>query len=204
MCASCHLIDHKIPLIGAANLLADTPMPLGNASPPNLTPAGRIDEWTDGELQRAIREGTYPNGHRMPITSVQMFRVFSQDDLDAIVEFLRSQEPVESVVEHKQGLSTLATIMTAVGMLPFKDQPDSNVPPPAVEKGPTAAYAAYVVGYADCALCHGETCEGGKGGILPKGPSLRGIAGWHEADFVTALRTGATPGGKNLDPDEMA
>jgi mono/diheme cytochrome c family protein len=201
MCAGCHSIDHELPLVGSANLLADIPMPLGQASPPNLTPAGRIDEWTDGELQRMIREGTYPNGHRGPIMSSQTFRIFSQDDLDAIVAYLRSTPAVPSTVEHKQGLSFLAFAMATLGMLPLKDQPDTNVPPPAVPIGPTIEYGAYIAGFADCVLCHGDTLEGGKGGILPVGPSLRGVIGWQNSDFITAMRTGVTPGGKTLSED---
>lgn len=202
MCAGCHSLDKELPLSGAGNLLADIPMPLGNASPPNLTPAGRIDEWTDGELQRLIREGTYPNGHTAPVMSSQSFRVFSQEDLDSIVAYLRSQPAVESTVDHKQGLSFLAYAMTPIGMMPLRDAPESNVPPQAPPKGPTSAYGEYVAGYADCALCHGETLEGGAGGILPVGPNLRAVGGWKDTDFIKAMRTGETPSGSILS-DEM-
>lgn len=203
MCAGCHSLDKELPLSGNTNLLADIPMPLGVATPPNLTPAGRIDEWTDGQLQRLIREGTYPNGHRAVVMSAQTFRVFSQDDLDAIVAYLRNTPAVESVGEPKQGLSVLAYAFATLGMLPLKDQPESNVPPSAVAKGPTVEYGEYIAGYVDCAICHGETLEGGAGGLLPKGPSLRGVIGWQSADFITAMRTGVTPGGTILDADEM-
>jgi mono/diheme cytochrome c family protein len=47
-CAGCHSLDKELPLSGGENTLADVPMPLGQATPPNLTPGGRIDEWTDG------------------------------------------------------------------------------------------------------------------------------------------------------------
>lgn len=205
LCAGCHSMDHELPLTGNTNLLEDIPMPLGNAWPPNLTPAGRIDDWTDGELIRAIREGTYPNGHRMPIMSSQTFREFSQDDLDSIVAYLRSEPAAtdDDLGEPKQGLSTLAMVMATLGMLPLKDLPESNVPPPAVAIGPTAEYGAYIVGFSDCAICHGDTFEGGAGGILPKGPTLLGVKGWQSAEFVTAMRTGVTPAGNQLDPDEM-
>jgi mono/diheme cytochrome c family protein len=156
----------------------------------------------DDEIMfRAIREGTYPNGHRMPLMSAQAFRVFSQDDLDSVVAYLRSAPAVESDLDSKQGLSIIAAMMIPIGMLPLKDQPDSNVPPPAVPKGPTAAYGEYIAGYVDCALCHGQTLEGGPGGIIPPGPTLRGVAGWQTADFITAMRTGVTPAGKELSED---
>ena len=202
MCASCHSLNHDLPLSGNTNLLADIPMPLGDATPPNLTPAGRVGDWTDGEIQRLIREGTYPNGHRAVVMSSQSFRVFSQEDLDSVVAYLRSTPAVASEIPRKQALSALAYAFATLGMLPLKDQPDTNVPPPLVPKGPTIAYGEYVAAFADCAICHGDTLEGGAGGLLPKGPTLRGVIGWRSEDFVTAIRTGVTPGGKQLS-DEM-
>jgi mono/diheme cytochrome c family protein len=202
MCASCHSLHKELPLSGNTNLLEEIPMPLGIATPPNLTPAGRIADWTDGELQRVIREGTYPNGHRAAVMSSQNFRVFSQDDLDSIVAYLRSTPAVTSDIEPKQGLNVLAFAFITLGMLPLKDQPDSNIAPPAIPKGPTVAYGKYVATFADCTACHGETLEGGAGGLLPKGPSLRGVIGWQSEGFTTAMRTGVTPGGKELS-DKM-
>lgn len=204
-CSGCHGTepDHEPPLAGGPNLLADIPMPIGSATPPNLTPGGRIDEWTDGELQRAIREGTYPNGHLMPIMSSQSFRHFSQEDLDAVVAFLRNQPETPDNFEQNQQLTTLALAFSTIGMLPLKDAPESNVPPPAVAKGPTVDYGAYIVRYTDCAICHGETFEGGAGGLLPVGPSLRPAALWTPEQFIDTMRNGVTPYGSELDPDEM-
>jgi len=48
-CAGCHSPDKELPLTGGEDIMADIPMPIGAATPPNLTPAGRIDDWTDGE-----------------------------------------------------------------------------------------------------------------------------------------------------------
>ena len=57
--------------------------------------------------------------------------------------------------------------------------------------------------YTDCKLCHGDTYEGGAGGLLPAGPSLRPAAAWPVQGFITTLRTGVNPDGKALNPDEM-
>lgn len=205
VCSGCHGEPplYEPPLTGGPNLFADIPMPIGSAMPPNLTPAGRIDDWTDGELQRAIREGTYPNGHRMPVMSSGTFRHFSQEDLDSIVAFLRSQPATEGSYEPKQQLTILALAFATMGMLPLKDAPESNVPPPAVAKGPTVDYGRYIVQYTDCALCHGETLEGGAGGLLPSGPTLRPAGAWSPEQFINTMRTGVNPAGEQLDPNEM-
>jgi mono/diheme cytochrome c family protein len=36
-CAGCHSIDKELPLSGGENILADVPIPIGKATPPNLT-----------------------------------------------------------------------------------------------------------------------------------------------------------------------
>ena len=89
LCSSCHsLVSGELPMSGGEDVLAEVGIPFGVATAPNLTPGGRIDEWSDGELLRVIREGTYPNGHLMTIMSSQTFRVFSQEDLDKGGDFL--------------------------------------------------------------------------------------------------------------------
>ena len=130
ICAACHSIDGDLPLSGGDNILEDVPFPLGKATPPNLTPSGRLANWSDGEIQRIIREGTDPDGHLMPIMASQNFRVFSQEDLDAIVAFLRSQSAATDGVEPDSSLTPLAMAMMTLGMLPVKEVPDPVPPPP--------------------------------------------------------------------------
>ena len=203
ICSACHSpVAGEFPLSGGKDILADVPFPLGSATPPNLTPGGRIDEWSDGELQRVIREGTYPNGHMMPIMGSQTFRVFSQQDLDSIISYLRSQPAVESTGEPKQSLTPLAMAMLTLGMLPINPVPDPEVPP-AVPRGPTVEYGAYVAGFIDCAICHGDDLSGGTNPIAPMGPNLATVKSWAEEEFITTMRTGVSPTRGPLDPDEM-
>ena len=203
MCSACHSpVSGELPLSGGKDILAEVPFPLGVATPPNLTPGGRIDEWSDGELQRVIREGTYPNGHLMTIMGSQTFRVFSQEDLDSVISYLRSQPAMESTEEPKQTLTPLAMAMLTLGMLPTKPVPDPEVPP-AVQRGPTAAYGAYIAGFIDCALCHGGDLSGGTSPILPLGPNLVTVKSWTAEQFITTMRTGVSPTRGPLDPDEM-
>ena len=50
------------PLAGGANLSADLGLPLGDLFPPNITPAGRLAERTDGQIVSFFRQGRLPNG----------------------------------------------------------------------------------------------------------------------------------------------
>ncbi|MCH7482158.1 MAG: cytochrome c [Chloroflexi bacterium] len=161
-------------------------------TPPNLTPGGRIDEGSDGEFQRAIREGTDPDGHVMPMMAAQTFRVFSKEDLDSIVAYLRSQPAIPSTEEPKQGLSPIAMAMLTVGIFPIESVPDPE-PPPAVQRGPTAEYGAYVAGFIDCAICHGEGLSGGTNPLAPTGSDLVTVKAWTADQFITTMRTGLSP-----------
>jgi len=199
-CSGCHSVGGTLPLSGGEELFADIPIPLGKATPANLTPAGRIREWTDGELQRAIREGADPEGNILPVMSANTFRYMSQEDLDAIVAYLRAQPAVETDIPQDNYLSFVAMVMTPLGMMPIKDVPDFG-PPPYVEPGATAEYGEYVVKVFDCAICHGDDLGGGPGGILPAGPSLAGAKVWTSDQFITAMRTGVTPAGLTLSED---
>ncbi|MCH8199032.1 MAG: c-type cytochrome [Chloroflexi bacterium] len=203
LCSSCHsLVSGELPMSGGKDVLAEVDIPFGVATAPNLTPGGRIDEWSDGELQRVIREGTYPNGHLMTIMSSQTFRVFSQEDLDSIVSYLRSQPAVESAEEPKQSLTPLAMAMLTLGAVPVKPVPDPEVPP-AVQRGPTAEYGGYIAGFIDCALCHGDDLSGGTEPFLPLGPNLVTVKSWTAEQFIDTMRTGVSPTRGPLDPDEM-
>jgi mono/diheme cytochrome c family protein len=55
LCAACHSPDGNVPLAGQ-DFFKEGP-PFGTLYAPNLTPAGEIKDWSDGEIVRAIREG---------------------------------------------------------------------------------------------------------------------------------------------------
>jgi len=56
LCAGCHSSNQQLPLAGN-QFGGEIPLPIGTLYAPNLTPAGDIKNWTDGEVIRAIREG---------------------------------------------------------------------------------------------------------------------------------------------------
>lgn len=64
--------------------------------PPNLTPAGPLQSWSDDEIARAIRLGRAADGHQlnpiMPYASA--FHAYSDTDVRAVVAYLRSLPPV--------------------------------------------------------------------------------------------------------------
>jgi energy-coupling factor transporter transmembrane protein EcfT len=62
-CTSCHSLDGELPLSGGLDLGKDIAIPLGSFISGNLTPAGPLADWSDGEIFRALRNGVDRDGH---------------------------------------------------------------------------------------------------------------------------------------------
>ena len=200
-CVGCHSMTGDLPLSGGKNLSDEAHMPLGDIYTINLTPAGPLKDWTDGEIFRAVREGADRNGKRLPVMSAQRVRNLSDDDLSAVIAYIRSQPAVQHETPPPNP-SFLLAVMMGAGLVPsMPGLPPENIHAPAF--GPTADYGKYVVGWIGCDECHGAALNGGGGGVLPKGPTLRTVKGWTREGFIAALRTGKTPFGKQLNGDMM-
>jgi mono/diheme cytochrome c family protein len=109
---------------------------------------------------------------------------------------------VDSTVEPKQSLTPLTMVMLTLSAFPVRPVP-GPVMPAAVPRGPTVEYGAYVAGFIDCAICHGEDLSGGTNPLAPAGPSLASVNSWTAEQFIAAMRTGVSPTRGPLDPDEM-
>jgi len=200
-CAGCHTLNGELPLSGGKNLSDEAHMPLGDLYTINLTPAGPLSTWTDGEIFRAVRDGADRTGHRLPVMSAQRVRNLSDDDLMSVIAYLRSQQAVKNETPPPRP-SFLTVAMAGANLLPLLPgmAPDTIIAPPA---GPTKEYGDYMVHWIGCDECHGEHYTGGGGGVVPKAPTLRTVKGWTREGFITAMRTGKTPFGKQLDSNLM-
>jgi mono/diheme cytochrome c family protein len=196
-CANCHSLNGEVPLSGGKNLSDEAHMPLGDLYTINLTPAGPLKDWTDGEIFRAVREGADKNGKRLPVMSAQRVRNLSDEDLSSVVAYIRSQPAVQHETPPPNP-SFLLAMMVGAGLVPsMTGLPPENIQAPT--PGPTAEYGKYIVGWIGCDECHGASLTGGGGGVVPKAPTLRTVKGWTREGFITALRTGKTPFGKQIN-----
>jgi mono/diheme cytochrome c family protein len=198
-CASCHSATGELPLTGGVNIFADIPLPVGVANSANLTPAGPLAGFTDGEIMRVLREGVDKNRHPLLVMGSVNVRYMSDDDLQAVIAFLRSQPAVENAVpEPLDQPNFLAAILSGAGMFPPPLPPVAGpiVAPP---RGETAAYGEYNLSFQDCRGCHGEDLHGGKQGqLLPVGPNLVVVKSWSRDQFISTLRNGVDPDGHQL------
>jgi mono/diheme cytochrome c family protein len=199
LCVECHSISAELPLTGGVDFAKEIPLPVGVIVSANLTPAGPLKDWSDGEIFRALRTGIDRDGHHLILMSAVPVRNMSDEDLRAVIAFLRSQPAVvHDTPNPPDQPSFLATLMFGAGMIPGGQPPVAGeIVAPA--KGPTTEYGQYLVGFVGCRDCHGENLTGKESrGFGPSGPSLRVVKGWTAEQFLTTLRTGVDPGGHQL------
>jgi mono/diheme cytochrome c family protein len=176
----------------------------------NITPAGRIKDWSDAELARAIREGLRPDGSLIgPPMPFSMYRGLSDDDLASIVMFLRSLPAIDS---------DLPASEYRIPLPPAYGPPIETVSAPAA--GVTVEYGAYLAGpVAHCMECH--TTFGPQGAMLdthlgaggfefhgPWGVSVAanltshedGLAGYSDDEIAAMITQGVRPDGTPMLP----
>lgn len=196
-CVECHSTTAEFPMTGGVDVGESLPLKLGSYYSANLTPAGRISTWTDGEIFRGLRENVDKNGRRLVGMSGTNVRNISDEDMYALIAFLRSQKPVENEIPLPHDQPNLLAILVAGANL-APDKPlitEQIIAPP---KAATAEYGEFMVSFLDCTRCHGEDLNGGTEPIGVKGPSLRLVKNWTQEEFISTLRTGVNPSGREL------
>jgi mono/diheme cytochrome c family protein len=168
----------------------------------NITPDKEtgIGKYSDEEIARVLRYGVHPDGR--PVLDFMPFHNTSDEDLTAIISYLRAQKPVRNVIpENTYGV--MGKIVKAFMIKPVG--PDGEVPK-TVKHDTTAAYGEYLaVSLAECNGCHtkrdlagkftGEPFAGGndvEGFITPNltpDPSGR-IYSWSQQNFIDRFRMG--------------
>ena len=196
-CGACHSKDQ--PLAGGFDLAGDIPIPIGSFVSSNLTPAGDVNNWSDGEIFRAIRNGVDTNGRWLIIMSYTNASKLSDDDTRAVIAYLRSAPAAgQKPIDPPDHLNPLGLFMLGAGMLPM-GKPVSTGVVAAPSKSPTAQYGEYILSYQDCRECHGANLAGGVPGQLgPIGPGLSLVKQWQLTDFISTMRTGIDPTGHEL------
>ncbi len=186
--------------------------PLGTMDSANLTSGegGIGKEFTTEDYVRAIRHGIGPDGKPIFMPAVVSTAHLSDEDLGAIIAYLRTLPPVDRKTNGRQ-FTPLAKILFAagaLGKLPVETV-SHEVHVSAPERGVSVAYGEYMVNTHDCRLCHGAQLNGGKHAnptIKVISPNLTPggeLGAWSEQQFMDAIRTSVTPSGHDLDSGLM-
>lgn len=195
ICSNCHTPGSQLPLSGSNFAMKFDFPPLGTLYAPNLTPSGNITDWTDGEVIRAIREGVHRTGRSLLIMPSGNYRNMSNEDVQALVAFLRSQPDTGRPTPNNQ-FNLLGAVFMNLSDFRTAQLPAGLVTTP---QAGTPEYGKYLVEIIGCGDCHGAQLQGkvdnGQPGP-PSGPNLtKIIPQWTEEQFMTFFNTGTLPGG---------
>jgi mono/diheme cytochrome c family protein len=202
-CMECHGPD-----FGGAKVIEDGAM--GRLYGANLTrgTGGRVADFRDEDWVRAIRHGVAPDGRGLFLMPSEEYAQFSDEDLGAVIAFVKSVPPVNRANVPIQ-LGPVSRVLLATGKMKLAaDTIDhAHLQPATVTAAVTVEYGRYIA--AGCVGCHGPNYSGGKIDIGPPDwppaanltPHASGhLAKWTEADFLNTLRTMKRPDGTDLNP----
>ncbi len=214
-CGNCHTPNGPNGKIEGMSLAGNAVVednPGFRAVASNITPDREtgIGAWSDAEIARAVREGIARDGRVMgPPMPFTLYRGISDEDMAAMIAYLRSVPAVRNVAEK------------SVYRIPL---PPSYGPPlgrvAAAPRGDLVAYGAYLAGpLGHCIECHTPlTATGrdmtklGKGGQPFEGPwgvsvarnisssKEHGLGAWTDGEIERAIRQGISRDGHNLFP----
>jgi len=186
--------------------------PFGSVYSTNITPDRQtgIGGWTDEQIVTAIRAGRRPNGERLiPVHPYPVFNGMAEEDLRALVAYLRSVPPVNRPNQPKRMTVPLfESVFLPAWLVAFapRETPPPTAPTSGVARG---EYLARAVGH--CGECHtprGVTHATDNARFLagtPKGPDGNPVANitpdrdtgltWSEEEIAEYLGTGNRPDG---------
>ena len=213
-CGNCHMArgdkGQPLPEKGLSGGMVFDEPPF-KAIAANITPDPQtgIGKWTDAQLALAIREGVRPDksviGPPMPIG---FYRYLSDDDLAAIIAYMRAQ-PAVKIAQPKSKYN-----------IPL---PPNYGPPVKSVKAPPAsdqrAYGEYLANIGHCMDCHSPRDEKGMlhlenrgaGGQIFKGPwgvsvsrnltpHPTGLKDFSDAQIIQSVREGVDRSGQPYMP----
>jgi mono/diheme cytochrome c family protein len=205
-CGNCHIArgekGRPLPERGLSGGLVFDEEPF-KAYASNITPDPEtgIGKWTDAQLAKAIREGIRPDGSVIgPPMPIMFYRGLADEDLKAIIAYLRAQPPVKNAVPKSE----------------YKIKLPASYGPPIKKKMSRGEYLAGPLGH--CLDCHTPWVKGvpdmkraGAGGNPFRGPwgvavsrnltpHETGLKDWSDAEIARAIREGVRKDGTPLKP----
>jgi mono/diheme cytochrome c family protein len=179
----------------------------------NITPDREtgIGSWSETDLKRALTEGVRPSGVNLaPQMPFAFYKILTPRDLDAVVAYVRSVEPVRNQVPPPVYKAEMHAELIPGAEKPVADE----APRDPLKRG------FYLATIAHCMECHSRKPDGtqdyvnwnGKGGAEFTGPfgkvaarnitshPTAGIGAWTDAEIKRALTHGVARDGRAFKP----
>jgi mono/diheme cytochrome c family protein len=216
-CSGCHSpIDKQQALATGEHIPLEGgfifQLPIGKMITPNITPDETgIGKMTDQQIARAMRYGVGYDGR--PLFDFMPFHNLSDDDLCAVISYLRTMPPVKKEIP-KTELNMMGKVVWALAIEPVGPEVGVAIPK-SITPDTTAKYGEYLCNYvANCRGCHtnrdlktgayiGEFFAGGfempsmiqpgKAVVTPNispDPETGKMSGWSQEKFIQRIRQG--------------
>lgn len=202
-CTDCHSAD-----LGGKIFVNDPA--LGVLSAANLTKGkgGRPADYSEKDFVKALKHGLRRDDTPLIFMPAHEYTLLSEHDMSAIIAYCSSLPNVDRELP-EANLGPLAKVLADIGKLPLLpaemiDHTRKLVKD--VKAEISVEYGKYLA--TSCQGCHKETMKGGEP-IAPGYPVVADISStghpgkWTDEQFINTLRTGITPEGKVLKPEEM-
>ena len=170
-CADCHGAN------GAGATVVDDGKGTRLAGP-NITSGNpRLSTYKEIDWVRSIRHGVTPTGRVLRLMPSEDYNRLTNDDLAAIVAYVRQLAPQSGRLQGTVELPLPARVIYGFGGIPEAYEKIDHALPPSqpLPQAVTAEYGAYVAQM--CLGCHGPKLEGGKiAGVPPEWPAAARLA----------------------------
>jgi mono/diheme cytochrome c family protein len=184
-CIGCHGMEME------GYLFLDDPW-LARIVAPDLTLMAQ--EYSDAELERVIRKGVRRDGRTVWVMPSPMFAHLSDDDLNAIIAYMRSVAPHGGPATEFR-LGPVGRLGVVLGQFPpLADEIDSDVHPLAPDRADPMALGRYLA-MTTCSECHGADLHGAPDGSTPP---LNIVAAYAPDPFRRLMKDGIGIGDREL------
>jgi len=203
-CTECHGAD-----LGGKVFVDDGG--LGHLIAPNLTKGkgGLPDSHNVEDWVLALKHGIRRDEKPLLFMPSHEFTLLSEADMGAIISYISQAPTVDRAFPEGNTLGPLTYILTDLGKLPLFPAEMIDHERDLVKEVKTEIsvdFGKYLS--TSCQGCHRENMKGGEP-IAPGFPVVADISStghpgqWTDEQFIQTLRTGVTPEGKTLKPEEM-
>lgn len=202
-CVECHGEGLSGKMVIDDPALAFLPAPNLTKGKGGLPPDHGITDWV-----LALKHGIRRDGKPLWLMPSHEFAVLSEEDMKAIIAYAASVPPVDNEFP-KPSLGPVGRILTDLGKLPLLPAEMINHDVSLVKtvrEEVSVEFGKYLS--TSCQGCHRENMKGGDP-IAPGFPVVLDISStgnpgkWTTEQFISTLRTGVTPEGRVLKPEEM-
>jgi len=154
----------------------------GKYTAPNITPF-HLKNWTDGEIFRAITSGVSKDGRALfSIMPYQHYGQLDKNDIEAVIAYIRTLNPIEHEVEAPQSDFPMNFIINT-----FPEKPEFSNTPQHADK---INYGKYMITAAGCMDCHTKQDKG------------KFVGEFYAGGFDFKLSNGSMVTSANITPDK--